>query len=154
MSEEPKPQETPPIEMEGTLRFPCCGSMHVVKGKKITQVRCPECQRCYDLSLIEVIPGSEIWERDRELRVTKETKTKAGSGEVVLEKGTIVKAGSDYHGMLGTLEGETLVQVECKAARKFGGKERTLLAPVPNSNLEPVKENEDVDEDDSGELPD
>jgi len=88
--------------------------------------------------------GEEVWPIGTELKLIKDTKTKAGCIEVTLKAGTLVKTGSDPFGVLGTNENETLVEVVRKASTQFGGGPRTLYAPIPNDALEPLKEPQDV----------
>lgn len=132
----PIPQITPPVSFTGALTFPCCGSVHTVKGESLDLVICPMCRISYSLHLNARYPAGEKWSKGTVLILQKDLETQVGSSKVTLKKGQKLRAGSDPYGVLGTNEDVTLVEIESPAAAAYGKKQRVLLAPVPNELLE------------------
>jgi len=135
----PIPQKTPAVEINGSVKFFCCGEVHEAKGELVKVVLCPICRTQFGFLLYPRPLGDEVWAHGTELRTTREVETVAGCKNVKIEKGKVVRVGADPHGVLGTNEEETLVEYESRARSQFGGGMRILYAPIPNDALEPLE---------------
>jgi len=140
----PIPEDVSITTLKGEIEFTCCGLRQKMASDSITHVKCERCQYLFILNLVpsrlapnEIVTGAVV-------RLKEAVLTKLGCNEVTLQPGSY-KVYEDVHGMMGTLEGETLVCVE---SRGFEGRMRTLLAPVPTALLE-IEELPDVNGDGS-----
>lgn len=145
----PIPEDVSITTLRGEIEFTCCGLRQKRTGDNLTHVKCERCQYLFILNLVpsrlapdEIVTGTIV-------RLKGPVLTKLGCNEVTLNPG-LYKVYEDVHGMMGTLENETLVCVE---SRGFQGKMRTLVAPVPTDLLE-IEETPDVDDDGSEEATD
>jgi len=134
-AKDPIRQETPPPKLNGTFSFPCCGFTHTIKADRIVQVVCPICRTSYDIQLVPRRRAAGLYPRGTRLRLLQDYKTKVGAGEPVLKKGAEYSAGSDPHGMLGTNEGHSVIEVPSPVASH---PDSYLVAIIPNEFLQEV----------------
>jgi len=135
---QPRTQETPPPQVSGKVTFGCCGLTHTIEGDPLKHITCPVCWATYDLHLNPRIPGAENFPKGMKVHLTREVVTKAGCREVTLKEGQELTVGTDPHAVMGTLEDQTLVEVESPGKDGSGRtiqRKRILLAPVPNDAI-------------------
>jgi hypothetical protein len=127
------PYEAGPPELDGTLKFPCCGENWTVTANKITHVRCPDCGNLYVLTLkFSINPAHpNHFPKGTWVRVTKDFTTKVGAQQRPFVTGEKYRVSHDAYGVLSTPEDGVLLEVDSPGIL---GK-RTLLAVAPLSNL-------------------
>ena len=124
--------------IDGKVFFSCCGENQTSEGK-LTEVTCKKCLVTYSFLLIPRQPSEQLYPKGKKLRIKEDFESAVGSKKVKFLKDEIVTVGQDLHGLLGTFENQTLVEVDYPTPE---GKSRIMLSPVDNNNLEEIKSEE------------
>lgn len=131
------PQYTPVPVLRGVLTWPCCGHTWKQESPYITQVVCPKCHTSYDILLQPRKPSPETYPRGTRLRLKANVQTalyKDLDGNLVsLQADLVYTSGSDPHSVLGSLEGQTLLEIPIAPEKDY-----FCLWPVSNDLLEEI----------------
>lgn len=129
------PTEAPNPSLDGVLHWSCCGHAQRTQGSKLETVCCPLCNNLFDIALVVRRPAPHKYPKGAKLRITADYTVSVGSTQHSFLKGQTLEAGNDQHGLLGTAEEQTPIQVPIPGQNN---RPRILLALVPNSILEPI----------------
>jgi hypothetical protein len=142
----PTPSEG--LSFKGRLDFSCCGVNQFVNMKSGKVYHCNVCGAGYNLWAVPRPPSPSEFLHGSQVKLKKSHKCKRGLGgpaDITLKPGvyTVVE---DYHGILGELDGITLLRHTVKGVNK---KTIDLALKVPSELLERYTDGGEVQDSES-----